>query len=164
MTGHSSELRSVCTTLSQQPWACLHGNTPEFDAWSNGLGVFRDCKGPTTRANTKTVCKICEKADKTAERNVIWSRNQPARHHRPCRPTCSGKEKKQEDKSINDPFAAVHYREKKSENDQMNRNRRFKTFDDNYLETDWQEIVIICKQYAENLQETLDTLANFQHI
>lgn len=59
-------------------------------------------------------------------------------------------------------LSGVQYKEKRSREDQMDRNKEIKIVHDNRLDTDRRDNVNTATQYGKNLQEILDPLAEFR--
>lgn len=60
------------------------------------------------------------------------------------------KKEKDEDEYVEDPVEAVHYKEKESRHQQMERNKQVKIIDDYELEINWQDNAHIGEQYVAN--------------
>lgn len=65
---------------------------------------------------------------------------------------------------LSDIFAAVNYKEKESQEYQMDKHKEAETFPDSKLDTDWQDDGNIVVQTTDYRQDTLNTPAKFQQM
>lgn len=115
---------------------------------------------------TRQFRPIWWKTYKIAKWNVSRSQNRPTSRCRPSIPSWkhpTEKKEKQEDTSVTDPLATLHYREKESQDELMDRHKNVEIVKDNEIEKDWRDKVI-GEKYTKKRQEVLDTLAEFMHM
>lgn len=93
---------------------------------------------PYSTYRRKSSLRLFEETDNSAEGNVNRRLNLPALRNCPLGTSRNylTEERKDEDRSVENTFTAVQYKEKESRDDQMDRAKQVKTVDDNKLATD----------------------------
>lgn len=120
---------------------------------------------PTARSNANTRHELLEDSDNTAESNVNLSWNRPSENRLPTVPSYNHplEERREEDTSVADTFATVHYN-KESREDKMDRQKEMETALDSEQNTELRDNVNISAQYVKSRHEILDRFADLREI